>query len=144
MTSEGWRSCHRIHFFASRSRYICVSVVKDETVESRVRNLAEHLDRYMDGLVVNDRHLRKRPMIFTTNQSLREWGRGLHDEDTAVILDRLLERRRLIHLDGPSGITRHLNLEETLPAGAESVRISRISVREFSEPTTGNCSDNSS
>ncbi len=39
----------RIHFFASRlkySRYICVSVVKDQTVESLVRNLAEHLDRW--------------------------------------------------------------------------------------------------
>src|ERR1700730_14560691 len=38
-------SC-RIRFFASRlkySRYIRVSVVKDETVESLVRNLAEHL-----------------------------------------------------------------------------------------------------
>jgi transposase len=36
----------RIHFFASRlkySRYIRVSVVQDETVESLVRNLAEHL-----------------------------------------------------------------------------------------------------
>jgi transposase len=36
----------RIHFFASRlkySRYIRVSLVKDETVESLVRNLAEHL-----------------------------------------------------------------------------------------------------
>jgi len=39
----------RIHFYASRlkySRYICVSVVKDETVESLVRNLAEHLNRW--------------------------------------------------------------------------------------------------
>ena len=39
----------RIHFFASRlkySRYLCVSVVKDEAVESLVRNLAEHLDRW--------------------------------------------------------------------------------------------------
>ena len=36
----------RIHFFASRlkySRYIRVSRVKDETVESLVRNLAKHL-----------------------------------------------------------------------------------------------------
>jgi transposase len=42
-------SSHRIHFFASRlkySRYIGVNVVKDETVESLVRNLAEHLDRW--------------------------------------------------------------------------------------------------
>jgi transposase len=39
----------RIHFFASRlkySRFMRVSVVKDETVESLVRNLAEHLDSW--------------------------------------------------------------------------------------------------
>jgi transposase len=39
-------SRRRIHFFASRlkySRYIRVSVVEDEAVESLVRNLAEHL-----------------------------------------------------------------------------------------------------
>jgi transposase len=42
-------SIHRIHFFASRlkySRFICVSVVKDQAVESLVRNLAEHLERW--------------------------------------------------------------------------------------------------
>lgn len=42
-------STHRVHFFASRlkySRFIRVSVVKDETVESLVRNLAEHLDSW--------------------------------------------------------------------------------------------------
>jgi len=39
-------TCQQIHFFASRlkySRYMRVSVVKDETVESLVRTLAEHL-----------------------------------------------------------------------------------------------------
>ncbi len=86
--------------------------------------------------VVNDRHLRKRPMIFTTNKPLSEWGKVLHDEDlAAAILDRILERGRLIHLDGPSGRTRHLNLEEVLPAAAERARISGISVPEFPEPT---------
>jgi transposase len=42
-------SSRRIHFFASRlkySRLIRVSVVKDQTVESLVRNLAEHLDSW--------------------------------------------------------------------------------------------------
>ncbi len=42
-------SSRRIHFFASRlkySRFICVSVVKDQAVESLVRNLAEHLDSW--------------------------------------------------------------------------------------------------
>jgi DNA replication protein DnaC len=87
--------------------------------------------------VVNDRHLRKRPMILTTNKPLIEWGKALHDEDlAAAILDRILERGRLIHLDGPSGRTRHLNLEEVLPAKSERVRISGINGSEFPEPTS--------
>src|SRR6516164_4637261 len=36
--------------------------------------------------VVNNRHLRKRPMIFTTNKPLNEWGRVLHDEDLAAAI----------------------------------------------------------
>jgi DNA replication protein DnaC len=87
--------------------------------------------------VVNDRHLRKRPMIFTTNKPLTEWGKVLHDEDmAAAILDRVLERGRFIHLDGPSGRTRHLNLEETLPEITKRLRISGIGGSEFPEPTT--------
>src|SRR3989454_6338972 len=86
--------------------------------------------------VVNDRHLRKRPMIFTTNKPLNEWGKVLHDEDmAAAILDRVLERGRFIHLDGPSGRTRHLNPEETLPENTKRLRISGIGGSEFPEPT---------
>jgi DNA replication protein DnaC len=88
--------------------------------------------------VVNNRHLKKRPMIFTTNKPLSEWGKVLHDEDmAAAILDRVLERGRFIHLDGPSGRTRHLNLQEVLPAGPDRARISGIDVPEFPEPTPG-------
>ena len=86
--------------------------------------------------VVNDRHLRKRPMIFTTNKPMNDWGKVLHDEDmAAAILDRVLERGRFIHLDGPSGRTRHLNLEETLPDTGKRLRISGIGGSEFPEPT---------
>jgi hypothetical protein len=86
--------------------------------------------------VVNDRHLRKRPMIITTNKPLSEWGKVLHDgEPAAAILDRILERGRFIHLDGPSGRTRHLNLEEVLPASSERLGISGINGSEFPEPT---------
>jgi DNA replication protein DnaC len=54
--------------------------------------------------VVNDRHQRKRPMIFTANKALGEWEKLLHDEDLAsAILYRELERGRFIHLDGPWG-----------------------------------------
>jgi DNA replication protein DnaC len=91
--------------------------------------------------VVNDRHLRKRPMIFTTNKSLSEWGRVLHDEDlAAALLDRVLERGRFVHLDGPSGRTRHLNLEQVVSSKPERLRISGINSSEFPEPTRGSCS----
>src|SRR5499425_1701646 len=91
--------------------------------------------------VVNDRHLRKRPMIFTTNKPLSDWGKALHDEDlAAAILDRILERGRLIHLDGPSGRTRHLNLEEVLPAKSERVRISGINTRNRNPRVPSVCS----
>ena len=86
--------------------------------------------------VVSDRHLRKRPMIFTTNKPLSEWGKVLHDEDlAAAILDRVLERGRFIHLDGPSGRTRHLNLEQVSSSKAERLRISGINGSQFPEPT---------
>jgi hypothetical protein len=42
-------SARRIHFFASRlkySRWVRVSLVKDETVETLVRGLAQHLDSW--------------------------------------------------------------------------------------------------
>jgi hypothetical protein len=66
-------------------------------------------------------------MIFTTNKPMNDWGKVLHDEDmAAAILDRVLERGRFIHLDGPSGRTRHLNPEETLPENTKRLRISGI------------------
>lgn len=62
--------------------------------------------------VVNERHLRRRPMIFTTNKPPASWGRVLHDADLAeAILDRVLERGRLIELRGSSYRTRHLSRE---------------------------------
>ena len=86
--------------------------------------------------VVNDRHLRKRPMIFTTNKRSDQWGRVLHDPDlAAAILDRVLERGRLIPLDGPSGRTRHLTRDQVFPEEANGARISGTSGPEYPEPT---------
>jgi DNA replication protein DnaC len=63
--------------------------------------------------VVNERNLKRRAMIFTTNKSLKQWGRVLHDEDLAdAIVDRILERGRLLLLDGPSLRTRHIDPSE--------------------------------
>ncbi len=89
--------------------------------------------------VVNDRHKRKRSMIFTTNKPFAAWGRVLHDEDLAhAIVDRVLERGRLLHLDGPSMRTKHLGLDDPTAPEAPSeqvVRISGIPRSEFPEPT---------
>src|SRR6516164_8029098 len=88
--------------------------------------------------VVNHRHLKKRPMIFTTNKPLNEWGKVLYDEDlAAAILDRVLERGRFIQLNGVSGRTRHLKLDEVWSAAADRARISGKSVPQFPEPTSG-------
>jgi DNA replication protein DnaC len=91
--------------------------------------------------VVNDRHRRKRSMLFTTNKPLSGWGRVLHDEDLAqAIVDRVLERGRLLTLDGPSMRTKHLGLDQAPPEasnqGADNLaRISGIARPEFPEPT---------
>src|SRR2546428_3795225 len=80
-------------------------------------------------------------MIFTTNKPLNEWGKVLHDEElAAATLDRVLERGRFVRLDGPSGRTRHLKLEDPLPGSTERLRISGIRGSEFPEPTKGRCS----
>jgi IstB-like ATP binding protein len=90
--------------------------------------------------VVNERHRRHRSMIFTTNKALKAWGRVLHDEDLGqAIIDRVLERGRLLRLDGPSIRTLHLKLDETLKDESdqddEVARISGNKWPEFPEPT---------
>jgi DNA replication protein DnaC len=90
--------------------------------------------------VVNDRHVRKRAMIFTTNKDpKRQWGAVLHDDDLAeAIVDRVLERGRLLRLDGPSVRTKHLPPDEL---GADdkvtssSSRVSGTTAAELPEPT---------
>jgi DNA replication protein DnaC len=84
--------------------------------------------------VVNDRHKRRRSMIFTTNKPLAAWGRVLHDEDLAqAIVDRVLERGRLLHLDGPSMRTKHLGLDAAAVVEAPSDQVVRISGNHWSE-----------
>ena len=88
--------------------------------------------------VVNDRHRKKRAMIFTTNKPLTAWGRVLHDEDLAqAIVDRILERGRVLPLDGPSLRTKHLGLDDPTSSEAlhQPARISGIEAPEFPEPT---------
>ena len=60
--------------------------------------------------VVDERHLHRRPMVFTTNKPVEEGGRVLHDADLAeAILDRVLERGRVLHFKGPSYRTHQLD-----------------------------------
>jgi DNA replication protein DnaC len=96
--------------------------------------------------VVNDRHRKKRAMIFTTNKSLSAWGRVLHDDDLAhAIIDRVLERGRLLMLDGPSMRTTHLGLDDPLASEAsqtlvdQPATISGMTAPEFPEPTPWPC-----
>jgi DNA replication protein DnaC len=89
--------------------------------------------------VVNERHQKKRAMLFTTNKSTNEWGNVLHDHDLAdVIVDRILERGRTLKLDGPSYRTKHLGLDGQPQAGVSTkpARISGIQPAEFLEPTS--------
>lgn len=89
--------------------------------------------------VVNDRHIRRRAMIFTTNKHPRRWGSVLHDNDLAdAIVDRILERGRLLRLDGPSVRTKHLpddelHLDDYDTAGGR--RISGTEAADFPERT---------
>lgn len=91
--------------------------------------------------VVNDRHIKRRAMVFTTNKNPKRWGAALHDDDLAeAIVDRILERGRLLRLDGPSVRTKHLPVDEL--AGDDqnteaSSRVSGIAAAKFPEPTYG-------
>lgn len=57
--------------------------------------------------VVDQRCLKRRPIVFTTNKALKRWGEVLHDAELAeALLDRVLERGQHIRLAGPSFRTR--------------------------------------
>lgn len=89
--------------------------------------------------VVNDRHIRHKSMVFTTNKHPKQWGRALHDEDLAeAIVDRILERGRLLRLDGPSIRTKHIPGDELAGGDHDDSnrrRFSGINAAEFPERT---------
>lgn len=85
--------------------------------------------------VVNERHLKKRAMVFTTNKRLKAWGDVLHDADLAeAIVDRLMERGRAIALDGPSIRTKHVDSAD-LDGGTAPAIVSGTDLPDFPEPT---------
>ena len=72
-------------------------------------------------------------------ESLKSWGQVLHDDDLAqAIVDRVLERGRLLRLDGPSVRTKHLPLdyEEAAASEDQPAKVSGIDRQEFPEPTS--------
>ena len=57
--------------------------------------------------VVDQRYLKRRPIVFTTNKPLKSWGQILHDPELAeALLDRVLERGEHVRLGGRSWRTR--------------------------------------
>lgn len=88
--------------------------------------------------VVNERHIKRRAMIFTTNKHPNGWGPVLHDDDLAdAIVDRILHRGRILKLDGPSLRTKHLATDPVVsethdPDNAR--RVSGTDTSEFLEP----------
>ncbi len=53
--------------------------------------------------VVDQRYLKRRPMVFTSNKEPQDWGAVLHDPDLAdAIVDRVLERGEILRLQGKS------------------------------------------
>jgi DNA replication protein DnaC len=94
--------------------------------------------------VVNERHLRRSPMLFTTNKSpLTIWGEVLHDHDLAeAIVDRVLEKGHLIVVDGPSYRTRHLQLDSSKEPGKDTEKISGKSTPKLLEPTAVSSKNN--
>ena len=131
----------RTHFFGSRldySRSSVVTLVDDERVETIVRCLARH---FVGGethlaIAIAYRALQNGfDALFTT---AAERGPALHDDDLAdAIVDRILERGRLLRLDGPSVRTKHLPAHELddQDGEADSRRISGKSTAELPEPT---------
>jgi DNA replication protein DnaC len=136
-------------------------LIEDLSVASRDSQLADALVRYVSPHVlivdevgyltyshdaanvlyhvVTQRHQARRSMIFTSNKHTDDWGAVLHDDDlAAAIVDRVLERGRLLKLDGPSMRTQHLGLDAPAHAAAGSAEVARISGTarpEFPEPT---------
>lgn len=77
--------------------------------------------------LVHERHVRRRAMVFTTNKPLHCWGSVLRDDDLAeAIVDRILERGRVLRLDGPSVRTNRLHALSGRLGSAPSTDAARV------------------
>jgi DNA replication protein DnaC len=87
--------------------------------------------------VVNQRYLKNKAMVVTTNKPLAAWADVLHDADLAeAIIDRVLARGRLIELRGRSYRTRHITKETPVEDPRPPAKISGKQPPELPEPTS--------
>ena len=70
--------------------------------------------------VVDERYLKGKPILFTTNKPLKHWGRVLHDEELArAIIDRTLHHGEYLKLNGASYRLKDRKFEFDYPAKSE-------------------------
>jgi len=75
--------------------------------------------------VVDERYLKGKPILFTTNKPLKHWGRVLHDEELArAIIDRTLHHGEYLKLNGASYRLKDRKLEFDYPAKSEQTTAS--------------------
>ena len=75
--------------------------------------------------VVDERYLKGKPILFTTNKPLKYWGRVLHDEELArAIIDRTLHHGEYLKLNGASYRLKDRKMEFDYPAKAEQATAS--------------------
>ena len=71
--------------------------------------------------VVDQRYLKGKPILFTTNKPLKQWGRVLYDEELArAIIDRTLHHGEYLKLSGPSYRLKGRKLELDSPSTIEA------------------------
>ncbi|NJM65691.1 MAG: ATP-binding protein [Acaryochloris sp. RU_4_1] len=70
--------------------------------------------------VVDQRYLKGKPILFTTNKPLKHWGKVLHDEELArAIIDRTLHHGEYMKLAGASYRLKGRKIDLDLPAISE-------------------------
>lgn len=71
--------------------------------------------------VVDQRYLKGKPILFTTNKPLKHWGRVLYDEELArAIIDRTLHHGEYLKLSGPSYRLKGRKLDLDSPSTSEA------------------------
>ncbi len=81
--------------------------------------------------VVDQRCLKRRPIVFTTNKPLHTWGWVLHDNALAeALLDRVLERGTVLELGGRSHRTPGIDLTMRPPEPVPGTRPETLSGKE--------------